>query len=171
MIPRSQDSGSRTTGVTPKSWRFPTGPGSDADVGSRYQTRSASRLDKGKSRCICAPGCGPVTNYSPSCCVMAAAIRRASTRNSAIVAGSRVRHFKSMLMESSFQDYLETVWAAREKRYALIERIAVVVANWSLGPLIEALRGLRGVELVSAATFIACTGDLRRFESKRSYLT
>jgi transposase len=34
-------------------------------------------------------------------------------------------------------------------------------------PLVEALRGLRGVDLVSAVTFIASTGDLSRFESPR----
>jgi len=42
-----------------------------------------------------------------------------------------------------------------------------MVASWSLGPLVEALRGLRGIDLVSAATFIASTGDLSRFESTR----
>jgi hypothetical protein len=42
-----------------------------------------------------------------------------------------------------------------------------VVTNWSLGPLVEALRGLFGVDLVSAATFIASAGDLSRFESPR----
>jgi transposase len=66
-----------------------------------------------------------------------------------------------------FQDYLETVWTAQERRDALIERISAMVASWSLGPLVEALRGLRGIDLVSAATFIASTGDLSRFESPR----
>jgi transposase len=42
-----------------------------------------------------------------------------------------------------------------------------MVASWSLGPLVEALRGLRGIDLISAATFIASTGDLSRFESPR----
>ena len=36
-----------------------------------------------------------------------------------------------------------------------------------MGPLVEALRGLRGIDLISAATFIASTGDLSRFESPR----
>jgi transposase len=66
-----------------------------------------------------------------------------------------------------FQDYLETVWTAQERRDDLIQRISAMVASWSLGPLVEALRGLRGVDLVSAATFIASTGDLSRFESPR----
>jgi len=66
-----------------------------------------------------------------------------------------------------FQDYLETVWTAQERRDALVMRISAMVATWSLGPLVEALRGLRGIDLVSAATFIASTGDLSRFESPR----
>jgi transposase len=66
-----------------------------------------------------------------------------------------------------FQDYLDTVWTAQERRDTLIIKISAMVASWSLGPLVEALRGLRGVDLISAATFIASTGDLSRFESSR----
>jgi transposase len=66
-----------------------------------------------------------------------------------------------------FQDYLETVWTTQQRRDALIKRISAMVSSWSLGPLVEALRGLRGVDLISAATFIASTGDLSRFASPR----
>jgi len=66
-----------------------------------------------------------------------------------------------------FHDYLETVWTAQQRRDALIEKISSMVASCSLGPLVEALRGLRGVDMISAATFIASTGDLSRFESPR----
>ena len=66
-----------------------------------------------------------------------------------------------------FQDYVETVWTAQERRDALIERIGATTASWSLGPLVEALRGLRGTDLLSSATFLATTGDLSRFESPR----
>ena len=66
-----------------------------------------------------------------------------------------------------FQDYVEAVWTTQGRRDALIERITAMVAEWSLGPLVEALRGLRGIDLLSAATFVASTGDLSRFESPR----
>lgn len=66
-----------------------------------------------------------------------------------------------------FQDYVEAVWTAQERRDALIEKITEMTAAWSLGPLVEALRGLRGIDLLSAATFVATTGDLSRFESPR----
>jgi transposase len=66
-----------------------------------------------------------------------------------------------------FQDYVEAVWTAQERRDALIEKITEMTACWSLGPLVEALRGLRGIDLLSAATLVATTGDLSRFESPR----
>lgn len=66
-----------------------------------------------------------------------------------------------------FQDYVEAVWTAQERRDTLIERIGTMTASWSLGPLVEALRGLRGIDLLSSATFLATTGDLSRFESPR----
>jgi transposase len=75
--------------------------------------------------------------------------------------------FKEQAHGIVFQDYLETVWTAQDRRDALVKKISEMVAVWSLGPLVEALRGLRGVDLVSAATFIASTGDLSRFESPR----
>jgi transposase len=66
-----------------------------------------------------------------------------------------------------FQDYLETVWTAQARRDALIKEIHKIVDDWSLGPLVEALRALRGIDLLSAATFVATTGYLSRFESPR----
>jgi len=66
-----------------------------------------------------------------------------------------------------FQDYVEPVWTAKERRDALIGQITAMMASWSLGPLVEAIRGLRGIDLLSAATFVATTGDLSRFESPR----
>jgi transposase len=42
-----------------------------------------------------------------------------------------------------------------------------MTVSWSLGPLVEALRGLRGIDLLSAVTFISTTGDLNRFASPR----
>jgi transposase len=62
---------------------------------------------------------------------------------------------------------VEAVWTGQQRRDALIERIAAMMTSWSLGPLVEALRGLRGIDLNSAATFVATTGDLSRFESPR----
>ena len=64
-----------------------------------------------------------------------------------------------------FQDYLEAVWSAQERRDELIRRITAMSAAWSMGPLVEALRGLRGIDFISAVTFVAAIGDLARFEA------
>jgi transposase len=79
--------------------------------------------------------------------------------------------FQQQAHQIVFQDYVEAVWTSQERRDALVERITAMVANWSLGPLVEALRGLRGLDLLSAATFIATTGDLTRFESPRMLMS
>ena len=40
-----------------------------------------------------------------------------------------------------FQDYIEAVWTAQQRRDALVQSITSTVENWSLGPLVAALRG------------------------------
>jgi transposase len=46
-----------------------------------------------------------------------------------------------------------------------------MAAHWSMGPLVEALRGLRGLDFISAATFVAAIGDLGRFENARQLMS
>jgi len=66
-----------------------------------------------------------------------------------------------------FQDYVEAVWTAQQRKDGLIDRIKAIVDEWSLGRLVHALRSLRGMDLISAATLVATIGDLTRFESPR----
>tara|TARA_Y100000310_G_C20610702_1_gene777832 strand:- start:321 stop:1442 length:1122 start_codon:yes stop_codon:yes gene_type:complete len=69
-----------------------------------------------------------------------------------------------------FQDYVETVWTATDRRDALIKRIGELVPEWSLGPIVQALRCFRGLDVVSAATFVASVGDLTRFDNPRQLM-
>lgn len=64
-----------------------------------------------------------------------------------------------------FRDYVEAVWTATERRDALTARICAAIPDWSLGTFAESLRALRGMDAVSAATFVAAIGDVRRFEN------
>ena len=66
-----------------------------------------------------------------------------------------------------FQDYVEAVKTAQQRRDVLIKRIEGIVDEWSLAPLVRALRVLRGLDLLSATTLVATLGDLSRFESPR----
>jgi transposase len=45
-----------------------------------------------------------------------------------------------------------------------------MIDQWTLGPLVASLRALRGMDLLSAAPFVATTGDLSRFESARQLM-
>jgi transposase len=69
-----------------------------------------------------------------------------------------------------FQDYLEAVWAGQDRRDQLIGRITVMSSTWSMGPVVEALRSLRGLDFISAVTFVAAIGDLCRFETPRQLM-
>ncbi len=48
--------------------------------------------------------------------------------------------------------------------------IEELVLSWKLGPVVEALQALRGVALISAVTFMAEIGDVRRFENPRKLM-
>jgi transposase len=69
-----------------------------------------------------------------------------------------------------FQDYVEAVRTAQDRRDQLEARIAVTTATWSLMPLVDALRALRGLDFIAAVTFVAAVGDLRRFETARELM-
>jgi transposase len=69
-----------------------------------------------------------------------------------------------------FQDYTEAVLTATDRKKQLIARITAIISDWSMRPLVEALRGLRGMDLISAVTFVAAVGDLSRFENPRQLM-
>lgn len=60
-----------------------------------------------------------------------------------------------------FQDYVEAVWVAQNRRDQLEARIAAMLPSWSMAPLVEALRTLRGLDLISAVTFITAPSARR----------
>ncbi len=79
--------------------------------------------------------------------------------------------FDEPAQNTVFQDYVETVWTATERRDNLVKKIEEALPAWSLGKQAQALRGIRGMELVSAATFMASVGDLSRFDTPRQLMS
>lgn len=69
-----------------------------------------------------------------------------------------------------FQDYVEAVRTAQERQAQLVEQIETLLPEWSMAPLVTALRGLRGLDFISAVTFVAAVGDLSRFETPRQLM-
>lgn len=69
-----------------------------------------------------------------------------------------------------FQDYVEAVLTATERTEQMIGSIRSMLPEWSMRPVVEALRGLRGIDLISAVTLVASLGDLSRFETPRQLM-
>jgi transposase len=68
------------------------------------------------------------------------------------------------------QESIEAVRIAEERLVRIERAIDEFLPAWSLAPLVEALQALRGVDLVTAVTFVVEVGDIRRFESPRQLM-
>jgi transposase len=64
----------------------------------------------------------------------------------------------------TLQEYVDAVRSGTERIERITAQIRELVAQWRLGPVVEALQALRGVSLVVAATVVAELGDLSRFD-------
>ena len=52
----------------------------------------------------------------------------------------------------------------------LTQQVADVVSTWSMAPVVEAYQAMRGVAFLTAVTFVAEIGDVRRFETPRQLM-
>jgi transposase len=68
------------------------------------------------------------------------------------------------------EDCIATIEAATARRDRLTRQIEVVLADWSLAPVVHGLQALRGMALVTAATVIAELGDITRFDNPRQLM-
>ena len=64
-----------------------------------------------------------------------------------------------------FQEYVDAVDVAGERLARIEASLRDAMADWRLGPLVEALQALRGVQLVVAATLAAEIGQIDRFDN------
>jgi transposase len=78
--------------------------------------------------------------------------------------------FEHNALRIVFQDYVEAVWAAKDRRSRLEAQIAAALPDWPLTPLVEALRAVRGIDLISSVIFVAAVGDPCRFQSPRQLM-
>jgi transposase len=68
------------------------------------------------------------------------------------------------------REYRQAIEEAEARLDRLTQQVAEVVATWSMAPVVEAYQALRGVALLTAVTFVAEIGDVRRFESPRQLM-
>jgi transposase len=69
-----------------------------------------------------------------------------------------------------FEEMMLAIRQAQERLTRLEEAIRAAVQDWSLGKVVTALMAMRGIDLISAATFLAEVGDLSRFQTPRQLM-
>jgi len=78
--------------------------------------------------------------------------------------------FDHPAQQTALQEMVLAEHHAVERTDRLTASIEGIVADWSLGPAVEALQALRGVALIGAVTFMAEIGDVRRFDPPRKLM-
>jgi transposase len=69
-----------------------------------------------------------------------------------------------------FEEMLLAMRQAQERLARLEQAIRIAVPDWSLAEMVTALMAMRGMDLISAATFLAEIGDLSRFQTARELM-
>lgn len=80
------------------------------------------------------------------------------------------RRFEHRGQQIAFQSYLNRLNQAEARKKELEMQIADLMPDWSLGPMVTALRSLKGVGMVVAATLVAEVGEFSRFASPRKLM-
>jgi len=78
--------------------------------------------------------------------------------------------FAHPAQQIALQEMIMAERHAMERVGRLTFGIEELLPDWRLGPVVDALQGLRGVALISAVTFMAEIGDVRRFENPRKLM-
>lgn len=71
--------------------------------------------------------------------------------------------FEHSAQQIAFQDMINAVLNAKERENQIRHQIQLLVPDWKMLPLFNALCVLRGIDTIVAATLLSLTGDLRRF--------
>ena len=70
----------------------------------------------------------------------------------------------------AFEEMLLAVRQAQERITRLETAMQAAVPDWSLAEVVRALMAMRGIDMVSATTFLAEIGDLSRFRTPRELM-
>jgi transposase len=83
------------------------------------------------------------------------------------LAGQGFDHPAQQLVLAEYRQAVEDAGTRLER---LTRQVAEAAAAWSMAPLVEACQALRGVAFMTAVTFVAEIGDVRRFDSPRQLM-
>ena len=69
------------------------------------------------------------------------------------------------------QEYIDAITENIQRVERLTDQIRLLLPQWRMFPVVEALQALRGVSLIVASTTISELGDLTRFENPRELMS
>jgi transposase len=79
--------------------------------------------------------------------------------------------FEHPAQEIAFNEYRQAAREACERVERLTEALRELCESWRMKPLVQALMCLKGINFVSAVTFVAEIGDLARFAHPRALMS
>ena len=79
--------------------------------------------------------------------------------------------FKQYYLQIVLQEYIDAVKAATQRVDGMTDQMMQLLPNWSLGPVVESLVALRGIDKLSAMVLMAELGDISRFESPKQLMS
>jgi transposase len=68
------------------------------------------------------------------------------------------------------REYRQAIEDAETRLERLTHQVTDLVSAWSMAPVVEAYQAMRGVAFITAVTFVAEIGDVRRFETPRQLM-
>ncbi len=83
------------------------------------------------------------------------------------LASQKLAHVEQRIV---FEEMMLAMRQAQERIERLEQAIRAAVPDWSLAEVVTALMAMRGMDLVSATTFLAEIGDLSRFQTPRELM-
>jgi transposase len=83
---------------------------------------------------------------------------------------NELRKFRYPYQQLAFEEMKRAIRQIDERVATLDQAIADTVAAWRFGPVVDALRALRGVNTTIAATLVAEIGDISRFSNPRQLM-
>lgn len=83
------------------------------------------------------------------------------------LASLKLEHLEQRI---AFEEMLFALRQALERIERLEQAICTAVPEWSLAEVVTALMAMRGIDLISATTFLAEIGDLSRFSTPRELM-
>ncbi|MCP3870014.1 MAG: IS110 family transposase [Gammaproteobacteria bacterium] len=78
--------------------------------------------------------------------------------------------FEQAQLQIVLQAYIDAVKAATQRVAEMMDQMMQALPHWSLGPIVDSLVALRGIDKIAAMVLLAELGDISRFASPKQLM-